>query len=788
MKILINYDRSEQAYLPILHYYLRNLNFQAIVTTSSLSIGELVAKAQAAGCTGIFLCNSQTLANCVPGNSPSLDDWRGSLLKFSIPTIVGNSLAHAHTIPYGSWLMEKDLRKLLLVSIHKAPPFSFQVLETEENMDIAYELLEKADFIAYDVETKTLPSTFIDNVKREGEGNEHENDEYEDTIEEAGFTIITCCSWTAVYADKTMRTYVLPLVDFLQDHWATDGEYCRAIAFLRAVNSLDIPKTMHNGMYDCTHSIIYGAPPNNWVLDTMAMAHSEFSELPKTLDFVASMILPDYCQWKSESEEASKAGDIRRYWAYNAKDTWTTARLTLHYLQNLPAYARKNYQEQFKLVYPSLYCSFEGFLIDQKVRTEIRKKELTRLDNSLASLRKMLADPKFNPGSWQQVGKYVYDILGAVDPRIGMKKTPSGKKVRITRGTDEKNLSAVGSQHPILLRVTDAIINYREARKAVSTYMDFSQKNGRLLYSLNPFGTESCRMACQSSSLWCGTQVQNIPSYAKEMLVADDGFLIGEPDLSQSEARCTAYLSQDLKLIAALENTEKDFYRTLGTLFFGIPYENVTTEFRNKILKKIVHGTNYMMGAQTFIENAGTQNLLDATESLGVKISLEQKPPKGYITLKEFANTLLESYHVPFHRVREWYQEVKNEIVTTKKLKSPLGHTRFFFGDVVKNYRAFNSAVAHAPQNLSVSVLNKGFWKLWQLVKKHNGNFRLKAQVHDSAPFQYREGKPEILLEVIEALDNPVIVHGRTLRIPTDMKVGKSWGTMNKVEKQEKME
>ena len=546
-------------------------------------------------------------------------------------------------------------------------------------MEAAYDDLTMADFIAYDIETKTI------------------NEDKENMI--AGTTIITCCSWTGVFSDRSLRTYVLPLVDFLEHHWLTDTQYVDAIKFMQIINKLPPAKVMHNGKYDCTHSIIYNAEPYNWTLDTMAMMHAEYSELPKSLDFVASITLPDYCQWKADAQAASRAGDIHKYWAYNAKDTWTTARICLHYLDRLPAYAKRNYQKQFKLVYPTLYCDFEGIKIDQEVRVELREKEVTRLEGSLKQLRVLLADPEYNPGSPKQTATYIYDVLGASDPKIGTKKTAEGKKVRKEKATDNKNLTAVGNQHPILLRITDAIIEYREARKAISTYMDFLQMNGRLLYSLNPFGTETERMACQSSSLWCGTQVQNIPSYAKPMLIADDGLKWSEIDNSQSEARCTAYLSQDLKLIAALEDKEKDFYTTLGSLFFGIPYEDVTKWFRNKILKKIVHGTNYMMGAATFVENAGTQNLLDATVHLGTKVSLEKSPPAGSITITAFAQQLLDSYHVPFFRVKMWYQEVKNEIATTHFLVSPLGHTRYFFADVLKNHRAFNSAVAHAPQN-----------------------------------------------------------------------------------------
>lgn len=762
MRILVNYDKAEQAYIPVLQFFLKRLGLEAIATSTTLGIGDLIAKAQTAKCQAIFCVNQSTLKNLVPGESPTLDDWRGSLLNFSVPCIIGNSLAHTQTVPYGGWLLDRDLKRFLsLGSIAKKQEFSFTVLESFDLMEVAYEELRKAVFISYDIETKTIN---IDEENLEG-----------------GDTIITCCSWTAVYADRSLRTWVLPLVDFLEDHWKTDGEYRQALAFLKKVNSLSQAKAMHNGMYDCTHSIIYNSEPQNFILDTMVMMHSEFSELPKDLAFVASVTLPDYCQWKAEAQEASKTKDIHRYWTYNAKDTWTTARIALYYLDKMPAYARKNYQEQFKLIYPALYCNFEGILISQEKRVELRAKEELRLESNLAELRISLADAAFNPGSPKQVASYIYDVLGAVDPKIGQKKDSTGKKVRMSRGTNEKNLSAVGEQHPILLRITSAIISYREAKKAVSTYMDFLQKKGRVLYNLNPFGTESGRMACQSSSLWCGTQVQNIPFYAKPMLVADEGFEMAEIDNSKSEAMCTAYLSQDLKLIEALEDSSKDFYKTLGWLFFHIEYEAVTKDFRNNILKKIVHGTNYMMGAQTFIENAGAQNLLEATVHTGDRVTLSPKPKEGWITLKQFAQKLLDSYHIPFFRVKLWYQEIKNEIVRSKMLVSPLGHTRYFFGDVEKNHRAFNSAVAHAPQNLSVSILNKGFWKVWQLVKKHEGKLRLKAQVHDSVLFQYSTGRIDIREEVVAAMQNPVTIHGRLMHIRTDIKVGSSWGTMEEL-------
>jgi len=79
-----------------------------------------------------------------------------------------------------------------------------------------------------------------------------------------------------------------------------------------------------------------------------------------------------------------------------------------------------------------------------------------------------------------------------------------------------------------------------------------------------------------------------------------------------------------------------------------------------------------------------------------------------------------------------------------------------------------------------VSILNIGWWKQWQLQKREPEDFRMKAQIHDSAPFQYRKGREDIRKEAIECFNNPVVIRGRTLRIPVDYKSGVNWGNMKK--------
>lgn len=758
MRVLVNYMKADKPHMSSLAYILRGHGINAVSTVKDLTIGELLNTARSANCDAIICCNDQTLRYLVPGDSPSLDAWRGTRLNLSVPTIIVNPIAHIRTVPHGQWLLERDLDKLKRIHI-PAKPFGFKVLEDPSQFGIAYAELSQAIIIATDIETKTFDEKIVDK---------------DTNLYEVGPTIITCSSWTGVYADGTLRTYVLPLVDFDIDHWVHDADYFQALQALKKINALSVRKAMHNGMYDSTHLIRYHAPPLNWAYDTMAMAHAEFAELPKTLDFVASYQLHDYVYWKHEAASASKSRDIEKYWTYNAQDTWYTARVLIEQLRKAPAYAYKNYAAKAKTVYPALYCNFEGLLIDQAKRKELRETSTTKKASALVRLQTQFADTNFNPGSWQQVEKYVYRVFGAKKPGLG----------KSASCTDEMNLKSVATQHPLLARLVQQVLNYREAQKAIGTYYDFTQHKGRLLWALNPFGTTEERMACSASSLWCGTQVQNIPGYAKSMLVADPGFELFEADNKQSEGRTTAYLAKETALIAALEDDSKDFYKVLGTLFFRMAYEKVTKEFRNKVIKRIVHGSNYMMGADTFMANVikeveeGLLILYKAAAELGYVIV--ESPRKNHpeeMTLKSFAKFLLDSYHGPFPRLKKWYAEIKSEIHSTGFLVSPLGHTRRFFGDISSNHNMLRSAVAHRAANLSVTILDKGFNRIYDdLVIPGRGDIRLKAQIHDSVFGQIRLGMREYYgPRILQCMDNPVTIYGKLLSIPVDIKFGNNW-------------
>ena len=105
MRVLVNYDKAEAAYLSPLAAMLGEFQMEGLSTKAPSRLDELMYKAQAANVDAIIVCNTETLKNLVPGDKPSLDAWRGSVLRFPIPILIVNSLFHLHSVPYGTWLL-----------------------------------------------------------------------------------------------------------------------------------------------------------------------------------------------------------------------------------------------------------------------------------------------------------------------------------------------------------------------------------------------------------------------------------------------------------------------------------------------------------------------------------------------------------------------------------------------------------------------------------------------------------------------------------------------------------
>jgi DNA polymerase I-like protein with 3'-5' exonuclease and polymerase domains len=434
-------------------------------------------------------------------------------------------------------------------------------------------------------------------------------------------------------------------------------------------------------------------------------------------------------------------------------------------LAECPDWAVENYYQEFPLVFPALSAGLEGIVIDTEKFREVAAKKQEEVEEVRKRLSYLLGVPDFNPNSPVQVSN-LFKLLGV---HLG--------------STDKSAMLKAKASHPLADMLLSLVTEYREASKLLGTYFKEGKLwNGRLFYTFNPGGTDTGRLACIASAFWCGFQIQNIPrgDILKQCFLSEPGWFWAEPDKAQSEARCVGYLSGDKNLIELVES-DKDYHSWNAQAFFGVPYELIWDQEHHKTLDKVIrdlakrtnHGANYNMGAQVMLDTMGPRMVAKAKKVL--------KLPAHY-TLFQVCDYLLARYEATYPDVKQtWYQKIVSTIEVTKKLVSPFGWTRQFFGSPRKNKQALNAAVAHGPQNLSVAIINREWYSIWRetLYGKLRNRVRVKAQIHDSLPFIYRDRAAAYEVQAMMNTEVPVTdARGitRILRIPTDMSLGPEGG------------
>lgn len=692
----------------------------SVKVVQNANISQLPILQRQASCTAFITTDSRIVQEITGNKKATSDMYAGSILttRGGLPLLVIPPLEQLQTVPYGKHFAARMITKLTKPeNWYQQSELSWEVATPATLPAIFARFQKDAKYIATDIETRKE------------------------------LLRMTCVGYCAVFADGSTHSIVIPTDDIDSFMW------------IEKFNSLPQPKIFQNGMYDNAYFLRWGTPATNWLFDTLHLFHSWYSEMPKSLDFLAAYLVRDFKYWKHESEAAST---MTEYYFYNAKDTWVTANAFMAIMKEAPDWAIKNYLQEFPLVYPCLHVSMEGIAISEPVRSRIELQETKKLEDSLDDIRKSLGSPNFNPSSPVQVKK-LFQVLGSKD---------------IT-SSDAKAMAKVMARHPLNEWFLSRIIKYRKARKLLSSYLEATLLNGRFMYALNPAGTDTGRMASKESHFWCGSQIQNIPPSVKEMFIPDEGYLLAEIDYAQSEARCVGYVAGDEKLIAVVES-DKDYHCANAELFFGILYDIMWDWEKGKIrpewndlrqlAKRTNHGANYNMGAGVMLETMGMENVLRAKALL--------KLP-AHMDAKSVCQHLLDTYAKTYPHVKgRWYDKIKLDVATGHKLVSALGWTRYCFGNPNINKQALNAYVAHVPQNLSVAIINIAFMRVWRdLAIPSNGALRLKAQVHDSILFQYKADRPELVQQVADMMRVPVQVRGsdnkvRTLVIPSDTKSG----------------
>lgn len=746
-------------YLTQVTEYCRKHNVTKLVTTNAAFLYKLVEK------------DWPTALN---KKRPSIDDYAGSI--FPIPGIPGgeivvvNPLKQCLTVTFGKFILERFISKLTNKEHWNEPTqFEFTVCDSGDTLRSAVATLSTAAIISIDIETlKWLAS-------------------------------IACVGYCGIFVDSvgiiSTKCFVIPFTSVFN------------LTYIRKINALPCAKIFQNGKYDNAYFLRFNCPVTNWLWDTAHLFHCWYSELPKDLGFLNAFFLRNVQYWK----DLSKTGDKYLYFKYNALDAWATANVFLSQMVQLPAWARKNYTLEFPLVFPCLLSEMTGLRRDKLALAKAVEEDTAALNKAQTSLNKMLGVVYFNTNSPIQMAA-LFKVLGLGEVAV-RSKMKDGEYVEVN-SYDEKILEKASFLNPFAGRILQLILDIRGIRKNISTYLTTGDKakefwsygsnkeedEGRILFALNPHGTDTARLSSNESAFWCGFNIQNGPreSNYKTTIAADHGFFIAECDLKQAESRDAANISGDKNLLNALDS-EDDFHALNASRFFGVPYKDIfdngTGKTKNKPLrdlsKRTNHGATYNMGEDVMVDTMGLKKVTQAVVLLNLPI--EWKP--HHVT-----RYLLNRFHITYSGISTvYYPWVVRSVVETSKLTSRVFHhvtrtsslessayiaegdwTRYCFGHPDKSKRDLNSYVAHVPQSLNARTLNEAYLKVFYDLALGNSEFRLYAQVHDSILFGFRIGTHNYYCAAVkERMEIPVTVRScdgkyRTFTVPADIKAGKS--------------
>jgi len=139
MKLLLNCTTDDRKFKASLAGVVRG-DHNIVLTSKAMDQTELLALAKRPEVKAdAILCNNpETLRQLVPGTgNPS--DWRGSILRFSVPVLCIAPLHHIHSVAHGTWLLRHDLQKLKCISL-PAQKLQWRALESFDELRNTFSL------------------------------------------------------------------------------------------------------------------------------------------------------------------------------------------------------------------------------------------------------------------------------------------------------------------------------------------------------------------------------------------------------------------------------------------------------------------------------------------------------------------------------------------------------------------------------------------------------------------------------------------------------------------------
>ncbi|MCQ2312563.1 MAG: DNA polymerase I [Paludibacteraceae bacterium] len=353
-----------------------------------------------------------------------------------------------------------------------------------------------------------------------------------------------------------------------------------------------------------------------------------------------------------------------------------------------------------------------------------------------------LVGETFNVNSPKQVGEVLFDHL-RLDPKA--KKSPKG-----AYSTSEEVLLGIRDKH----EVVDKILDYRELKKLVSTYVTalpgyINPKTGKIHTTYNQTVTATGRLSSSNPNL------QNLPirsergQLIRRAVIPDEGCLFLSADYSQIELRLMAHFSQDKHLIDAFRKGQ-DVHAATAAKIFKVPIEEVTKEQRRRA-KTANFGIIYGISA--------------------FGLAQQLQCPRGE------AKQLIDDYFAAFPDIIAFIEAQKTKARAQGYVETLFGRKRYLpdinsQNSVVRSFAERNSV--NAPiQGTAADIIKMAMVGIDHELKQQNLKAQMIMQVHDELNFNVPKDEIEQVKHIVtEQMQN--VVH-LSVPILAEVGVGTNW-------------
>jgi len=389
-------------------------------------------------------------------------------------------------------------------------------------------------------------------------------------------------------------------------------------------------------------------------------------------------------------------------------------------------------------------CSMEsnGVNIDIDFLDQMSKK-LSKLIDETQSKVFEISGESFNISSPKQLGLILFEKL-KIDENP--KKTKSGQY-----STGEEILLKLSKKN----KIVDLILEYREYKKLLSTYInalpEMVSLSDRLIHTdYAQAVTATGRLSSNKPNL------QNIPirtTLGRETRSAfisrNDGDFILAADYSQIELRIIAAFSGDPEMIDAFKK-EKDIHSITASKVFNVPLNQVSGDMRRRA-KEVNFGIIY--GISPF----GLSQNLDIPRSE--------------------AKEIIDSYFTEFKLVKEYMDNSIKKAKEKKYVETILGRKRYLRDIDSRNFtlRGFaeRNAINSPIQGSAADIIKLAMIKISDWMHTEDLKSKMIMQVHDELVFDVVKSEKDKMEKNVKKIMENIIEFDVPLTV--EIGTGKTW-------------